>query len=258
MVIKFKRIAMIILRIILIVYVGLCILMFAVQRRMIYFPTEAGNRSSASVVWLDRGDARLEILHRPAESTKALIYFGGNAEDVSYTMPEFAKAFPDHSIYMMQYRGYGGSTGKPVEEDIHADARALYDIVSASHDEIVLVGRSLGSGVAIRLALLPSAKRLVLVTPFYSILDIAQRSFPYLPAKLILIDKYESWRWAPAVYIPTLIIIAENDEVIPRESTMQLADTFIPSILTVKTIPEAGHNDLSLYPEYMEALRQGE
>ncbi len=258
MAIKLKRTAIILLRIILIVYLGLCVLMFAVQRRMIYFPTEAGNRGAASVIWIDRGDARLEILHRPAESEKALIYFGGNAEDVSYTLPEFEKAFPDHAIYMMQYRGYGGSTGKPTEEDIHSDARALYDMVSAKHEEIVLVGRSLGSGVAIRLALLPEAQRLVLVTPFYSILDIAQRSFPYLPARLILMDKYESWRWAPGVYIPTLIIIAENDEVIPLESTMQLAEKLIPHILTVRTIPEAGHNDLSIFPEYMEAIQTGE
>ena len=101
---------------------------------------------------LDVPGATLQVCVRQRSGPDALIYFGGNAEDVSFSLNEFAAAFPQHSIYMLYYRGYGGSTGSPSEAALHADAQALFDQVQKEHPNIVLVGRSLGSGVAVRLA----------------------------------------------------------------------------------------------------------
>jgi len=242
-------------RIAILCYIGLCAVVFFLQRRMIYFPTDARELPAGSTMSLDVGTAVLEISTRQADGDRVLIYFGGNAEDVSSTLPEFAHAFPEHSTYMMHYRGYGNSTSRPTEKALVADAIALYDAVAESAGKVILVGRSLGSGIAIRVADERPAKRLILVTPFDSILNIARRSFPYLPVRFLLLDKFQSHKYAQSVGCPTLIIIAEEDEVIPMESSLALADAFLHGMAEVRVIEGADHNSLSMFPEYMDLLQ---
>ncbi|MBK9162048.1 MAG: alpha/beta fold hydrolase [Nitrosomonadales bacterium] len=251
-----KRILYSIARIALAAYAGLCLLLFATQRSHIYFPTQAGPVQAGDIT-LDTGDASLHITARPRDGARALIYFGGNAEDVTYALPEFAAAFPDHAIYMMNYRGYGRSTGQPSEEALHKDARLLFEKVRTKHTDIVLVGRSLGSGVATRLAAGQPVSRLVLVTPYDSLLNLAKRNFPYLPVGLILLDTFESWRFAPQVKCPTLIIAAADDEIIPMENTRALYRAFTPGVATLRTIAHTGHNTVSDSPEYIATIRAG-
>ena len=186
---------------------------------------------------------------------KALIYFGGNAEDVSASLSSFSSAFPDHAIYLLHYRGYGGSSGKASEEVLHTDAQALFDKVHEEHPDIAVVGRSLGSGVAIRLASQRPASRLVLVTPYDSIQEIAAHQFPYFPVRWLLTDKFESWRYAPTIRIPTLLLGAEFDEVIPRASTERLNAAFAKGVASLVIIPSAGHNTISNSIQYLDAMR---
>jgi pimeloyl-ACP methyl ester carboxylesterase len=156
---------------------------------------------------------------------------------------------------MLHYRGYGGSSGKPTEEALHSDARALYEMVHARHPDVIVVGRSLGSGVAVQLAATRQVTRLVLITPFDSIVNLASRQFPFVPVDLLLRDRFESWRYAPQVTAPTLIIAAANDEVVPRESTLALFNAFGPGVATMTTISGAGHNSISSSPGYMATVR---
>jgi pimeloyl-ACP methyl ester carboxylesterase len=186
---------------------------------------------------------------------RSLIYFGGNAEDVSASLPSFSRAFPDYAIYLLHYRGYGGSAGKPSEQALHADARALFDKVHQDHPHIALVGRSLGSGVAVRLAAERPAARLVLVTPYDSIAEIAAQQFPYFPVRWLLTDKFESSRHAPAIRVPTLILQAEQDEVIPRASTERLNATFATGVAKLVVIRGTGHNSISDTAQYLDAMR---
>ncbi|HCS44884.1 MAG TPA: hypothetical protein DIW52_19010, partial [Pseudomonas sp.] len=144
-------------------YLVLCVALFVFQRALIYFPQPRAIDASAALLTLSVDDARVLVSVRPRDGAKALIYFGGNAEDVSRNLPGFAQAFPDHALYLMHYRGYGGSSGSPSEEAIQRDAVALFDQVYATHPHIAVVGRSLGSGVAVRLASLRPAARLVLI-----------------------------------------------------------------------------------------------
>jgi pimeloyl-ACP methyl ester carboxylesterase len=116
------------------------------------------------------------------------------------------------------------------------------------------VGRSLGSGVAIRLASERPVSRLVLVTPYNSLQEIAAGQFRYFPVRWLLKDKFESWRYAPRITAPTLIVAAGNDEVIPRWSTDALFHHFAPGIAMMKTIAAVGHNSISGSPEYMPLL----
>ena len=193
---------------------------------------------------------------RPHAGPKALIYFGGNAEDVSANLSSFSAAFPDRALYLMHYRGFGGSTGKPSEKLLHADAAALFDAVHGEHANVALVGRSLGSGVAIRLATVRPASRLVLVTPYDSIEGIAANQFPWFPVRWLLTDKFASVRYAPAIRVPTLILQAEIDEVIPAASPARLHAAFAPGTASLVVIRGVGHNNISDTAQYLQKMRQ--
>jgi len=237
------------------IYGGLCLLAGLFQRRLIYFPTRDIARPVGSTEILKSGDATLVITVRPREGAEALIYFGGNAEEVDANLGPFEEAFPRHALYLMHYRGYDGSSGKPTEAHLHADAQVLYDRVRALHPEITVMGRSLGSGVAVRLAAHNPVKGLILVTPFDSLLNIARRAYPYLPVSLILRDRYDSRRFAPQVKAPTLILAAQKDELVPRESSQALYRAFPPGVALYLEIAGTGHNTIQNQADYVAALR---
>lgn len=243
--------------IVAVAYVGLCVALFLFQGSLIYFPQPRAVTAPQSTLFLPVGDAELVVTVRQRPGLKAIIYFGGNAEDVSRSLASFDIAFPEHALFLLHYRGYGGSTGTPTEQANHRDAAALFEKVRAQHPDVAIVGRSLGSGVAVRLASRQPASRLILITPYDSVEDIASAEFPYVPVKWLLREKYESGKYAPDVKAPTTIIVAENDEVIPRASTDKLLARFKMGVASLKVIPETGHNTISDRREYLSAFRAG-
>jgi len=249
------RIITSLLSIALLLYGAACIALFVFQRSLIYFPQPSAFDTPSTTLNLPVPGADLKVSVRPHTGRKALIYFGGNAEDVSANLSSFSSAFPDHAIYLLHYRGYGGSSGKPSEEVFHSDSQALFDKVHQEHPDIAVVGRSLGTGVAIRLASRRPVSRLVLVTPYDSIQEIAAQQFPFFPIRWLLKDKFESWRYAPEIRIPTLLLAAEFDEVIPRASTERLSAAFAKGVATLVIIPGAGHNTISDAAQYLDAMR---
>ena len=125
--------------------------------------------------------------------------------------------------------------------------------MQARHPDVIVIGRSLGSGVAARLASVRPASRLVLVTPYDSLLAIAQRQFWFAPVRWLLIDKYESWRYVPRIKAPVLILRAEHDELIPASSTEALRARFPAGQVTTVVVP-ADHNSILDEPQYVSAL----
>ena len=238
------------------VYAGICLFFFAFQRSFIYMPTPATADHDAAIV-LDVPGARLRISARPLDGPKALVYFGGNAEDVAYTVPELAATFPDRAIYALHYRGYSGSTGRLTEASLRSDARALFQMAHDRHPDVIVFGRSLGSSLAIQLAAEEPVSRLVLIAPFKSILAIASRVAPFLPMRLLLCDPWESWRYALRVTCPTLVIAASHDELVPMGDTKQLYEAFRPGVATLRVIDGTDHNSVSGPDEFWEALVNG-
>ena len=236
-------------------YAVLCAALFVLQRSLIYFPQPRATGHSASIVTLPTTVGNVFASTLAHEGPNALIYFGGNAEDVSYSLPGFAAAFPDHGLYLLHYRGYGGSAGSPSEAALVEDGLALFDKVRAQHPHIVVVGRSLGSGVAIQVASRRPVARLVLVTPFDSLEDLAASQFPMFPVRWLLRDTYQSWRYASQVTAPTTIIAAEYDEVIPRKSAELLFARFAKGIATIEVLPGTSHNTVEQSARYWMALR---
>jgi alpha/beta superfamily hydrolase len=222
------------------VYVGLCLVFLVFQRSFIYLPTSAGVGSVESFT-LERPDATLRISTRPHDGPGAVVYFGGNAEPVAWTVPELAGAFPDRAIYALHYRGYGGSSGRPAEGLLRGDARALFGMVHDRHPDVIVVGRSIGSSLAIQLAAEEPVSRLALITPIESILAIARRAAPLLPIGLLLRDRWESWRFAPRVTCPTFVVAGSR-----------------PGVATLEVVEGGDHNSVSGIAEFREAIAAGE
>jgi uncharacterized protein len=236
-------------------YLALCAYLFIVQRSMIYYPQPRFFGGNAPTMTLATAEGGVLVTVRPHNGSNALIYFGGNAEDASINLPDFSKAFPDHALYLMHYRGYGGSAGKPAEAALIEDGLALFDKVHTAHENIVVIGRSLGAGVAIQVASRRPVSRLVLVTPFHSLSEFAASQFRFFPVKWMVLDKYESWFYAPTITVPTVIVAAEQDEIIPRASTELLYGRFNQGIATLKVLPGTGHNTVQESPRYLPALK---
>jgi pimeloyl-ACP methyl ester carboxylesterase len=237
-------------------YAVLCGLLYTFQRTLMYMPQPRSLDAAAPAMRLAVDGAELLVTTRPRAGPGALIYFGGNAEDVSMNLPSLSAAFPDRAIYLLHYRGYGGSSGSPSEAALVADALALFDRVHAGHPDVLVVGRSLGSGVAVQLAAQRPVARLVLVTPFDSIETLAVRQYGGFPVRWLLRDRYDSSRHAPRVTAPTLLIAAGHDELVPAESTRALLPHFPPGVARLAVLPGTGHNTVADHPDYI-ALLQG-
>ena len=231
-------------------YLAACLALFVFQRSMIYYPPAAAALRAPQVSTLDVPGAMIRVAERSHPGPRAVLYFGGNAEDVSVSLPQLNQAFTDRALYLPHYRGYAGSTGKPTEQALIADALALYDRVAALQPHILVIGRSLGTGVAIQVASRRKVDGLVLVTPFDSLRELAARQFPYFPVRWMLRDTYESWRYAPNITAPTLIIAAQHDEIIPRASTERLLAHFRQGVASMEIVEKAGHNSISDKPAY--------
>ena len=239
-------------------YAAACAALYLFQRSFIYFPQAAAVKTPVVRVKLG-GDDDAHVLAAvraaPAAGAGAVVYFGGNGEDVSQNLQPLAEAFPTHAIYLLYYRGFGGSGGRATEEALQQDALALFDQVQALHTNVVVIGRSLGTGVALRVASLRRPARLVLVTPYDSLQELAVQQFRYFPVRWLLIDKFESWKYVAEVQAPTLIVTAEHDEVIPRASTDQLYARFTNGQATQHVVLGATHNSISQHPQYLALLR---
>lgn len=236
-------------------YAAACGALFGFQRDLLYHPQPA--QAGVPSLRLPVDGAELQVSTRALPGEKALLYFGGNAEDVAGSLAEMARLFPHHSLYLMHYRGYGTSTGEPTEAALHADAQALWQLASQTHSDITVMGRSLGTGVAVRLASQqPSAARLILITPYDSIAAVAAAQFAWAPVRWLLTDSFDSATLAAGLRMPTTVIAAENDRVIDRGHTQNLLSQFMPNLVQFTEIPDAGHSDLQLHPAYAAALQQ--
>ena len=180
-----------------------------------------------------------------------LVYYGGNAMDISMMLP-YLDRFP-HAKLLVNYRGYGLSTGTPTEQNIMGDSLAILDSVlketGRTPDDVILVGQSLGSGVATQIASVRNVKKLVLLVPFDSLLETARGLFPYLPVKLLLPDHFRSDLAAPKVGCPVSILAAGSDEVIPPDHAKRLRDCF-----STPEFPGAMHNTIWLSPGFDKAF----
>jgi alpha-beta hydrolase superfamily lysophospholipase len=235
-------------------YVGLCIFLYVAQRSLLYQPPPETSGTEADAMRIDSNGVSLKVWHFNPRLSKAIIYFGGNAENVYWNVPDFREIFPDYSVYLINYRGYGGSSGSPSEAALLEDAVSIFDHLQSKHKSISLIGRSLGTGVATYLASVRKVEKMVLVTPFDSLVSVAQRGYPIFPVSLFMKDRYDSIGRAAAIKSTTLVILAENDEIILRESSDRLISGFKSTDVLVEMIDDATHNSVGSTSLYLKLL----
>jgi len=236
------------------VYGGLCALLYSKQRTMLYYPQFSAPGGKGKTVLLRTTGPRVLVSLREHAGPDAIVYFGGNAELVSQNLPAFSAAFPQHALYLLHYRGYGGSEGAPSEATITADALRWYDyaVKQLGAQQVIAFGRSLGSGVAVRMAAERRVDGVVLVAPYDSMTAVARHHYPLLPVGLLLKHRFDSISLAPKITAPLLCIAATYDEVIPIDHARRLYEAWAGP----KRWLEIGtrHNGTDDHPEYWPAI----
>jgi alpha-beta hydrolase superfamily lysophospholipase len=172
------------------------------------------------------------------KAKRTIVHFHGNAEtaeDNSALARELGKKGFD--VVLVEYRGYGHARGaSPNEEGLYFDALAVLDALAArgvGSDKIVLMGHSLGTGVAAEMAHRKRGARLILMAPYTSMLDLARVNMPVLPASLVMVDRFDTIGKAPGIDVPALVVHGDIDDVIPFEQGERVSRalphaTFIP------------------------------
>jgi pimeloyl-ACP methyl ester carboxylesterase len=187
---------------------------------------------------------------------RALVHYGGNGEGLDWLVPEHRRRFPDHTSYLVAYRGYGASEGTPGERALTTDALAVFDHAAARHGgRVDVIGRSLGSGVAMQVAVRRRVERLVLVTPFDSLVATAADLYPWLPVRHLLQDRWDSAAVAPRVRARVLVVRAGRDVVVRPSRTDALVEALPPGT-AVLDLPDAEHASLHEDPAYWPALQE--
>lgn len=237
-------------------YGGVCALMFVAQRRLLFHPTPANGERSARLARVE-GGASGDILYaeHPRAGERAMLYLGGNAEDPAPFVRLLAQQFSDRAVYGLHYPGYAGSSGEPSEVALRADAAAWFAHLRERHPRLTLIGRSLGTALALRLAADDAVERVVLITPYDSIAEVAAGHYPWLPARWLVRDRFEAWKDAARVRAPTLLLLAEHDAVTPAAHGQALHRHFAPGVAQLRLLAGTDHGSIAAHPEFLGLLR---
>lgn len=251
------------------VFVGVCAVLYLLQERLIFLraPLLDGDRRAVALL-PDTEEIEIEAedgtrLHGwlrhttgDAQPRGLVLYFGGNAEEVSGQFHD-AEALAPWSFAAINYRGYGLSEGRPSEASLTADARVIYDWLAkldgVDPNRIVVFGRSLGTGVAVQLAADRPVQAVILVSPFDSLRSIAQSHYPFVPVSLLLKHPFDSLARAPAVQTPALVLVGADDRLVPPRLSQRLYDAWAGPKQWI-SIPDADHNDLHVQPGYWPTI----
>jgi pimeloyl-ACP methyl ester carboxylesterase len=237
----------------LVLYLAGGCLLYIYQRDVMYFPTPQLNHDF-EIEQFSSGDVRVDVVVLNRGKMNAIIYFGGNGEQVVHNAHDFEAIFGDYTIYLVNYRGYGGSTGFPTENGIYSDAHKIYDSIAKQYNSVSVIGRSLGTGVSTYLASTRDISKMVLITPYDSILNVAKNKYPIYPISILLKDKYISVSRVQDIKSSVLILVAGHDAVVPSENSEALIGAFPPSQIRVEKFKGAGHNSISNDSRYYPLL----
>lgn len=241
----------------LIFYLVLSAVMFGLQRSLMYMPdTNLALPALYGLQGVERvsieaeDGIRLTAWYAPAATGKSTImYLHGNGGHVGYRAGFYAEAMRrGFGLLALSYRGFGDSEGSPSEAGLYTDARAaltfLIEHKQVSEQQIILFGESIGGAVAIEAARQRPIRALILQAPFASMLERASDFYPWLPVKLLLRDKYLSMDKLGEIITPTLVLVAEEDTIVPASESERLYKALqVPKQL--RRFAAIGHNDFA-------------
>lgn len=206
-----------------------------------------------------RDGATINGLHFKVEKPKgAVLYLKGNSKSIK-GWGKFAVDFTRHNydVIMVDYRGFGKSTGRINENAIKHDLQFIYNKIKERIDEkyIILYGRSLGSGFATKLASTNNPRMLIIDAPYYSLVNVTKRYMPFMPLSVILKYPMPTYKWLKYVDCPVHIIHGTNDKLIPFNSSVKLSK-IKPNSTRLWPIIDGGHKNLNNFESYHKILSE--
>lgn len=245
---------------------ALCGLLYLMQEQFIFFPEKLGKDYQFRFDQpFEEVNIRMEdnvLLHAvlfKADSSKGVIfYLHGNAGSLR-SWGEVAGTYTDldYDVFMLDYRGYGKSEGNiSSQEQVYNDMQTVYDHVKTRYDEstIIILGYSIGTGPAARLASTNHPRMLILQAPYFSLTDMMKHIFPMIPT-ILLKYKFETNTFLANCKVPVVIFHGDEDEVIYYGSSLKLKE-LLKGTDTLITLQGQGHNGMSFNPEYLEELEK--
>ena len=257
------KIVGVILAFVFLAYLFICISLYFFQANYIFFPPKANEPWYAKIkpyeYFLKTDSAvlhgwKVSNLHTP--HTASIIYFGGNAEDVSHNIPD-AHLYSVRHLFLTNLPGFGASSGTPSEKNFYSNALQVYDqIVESSNlnpDNVFIMGRSLGSAVATYVASKRKVRGLIIITPFDSIENVASHYYNLFPVKRLLKHKFQTEAYIDEVNAPIVALTADHDGVIPAEN---LANLYTPRKQKINLLQIQGsdHNTISHSEQYFSFI----
>jgi uncharacterized protein len=247
-------------------YLGVAGLVWFAQDALMFFPIPGPSRASAPPGWrLEpvslkmRDGTRIAgvLVLPPREKPALVIYFGGNAEEVTAYASQAAQVYGERALLLLNYRGYGESEGRPGENALVGDALEAFDWATQRPDldtsRIVIHGRSLGSAVAVRVAAERAASCVILTSAFASAAEVAKAIYPWLPVSLMMRHPFDARPHAPKARMPALVLTGDADDIIPKRHSDELAKVWGGPVERA-SFEGFGHNDLHLHPGYERAI----
>jgi len=249
----------------IVAYLVIVFLAYLLQSKLLFHPTKlqadfqfSTDRPHHETVISTPDGETISGLFFPAPSDTVILYFHGNAgslEGWQFVYDDFASL--GYNFLIIDYRGYGKSTGTISEKGFYIDAQASYDYLIArgfKPQNIVVYGRSIGSGVAVDLAAQREVAGLVLESPYVSIGRLASEKFAYLFPSLYLRYRFDNLSKINNVKAPLLVIHGQRDELIPFAHGQTLYDHF-KGKKQIVAVADGHHNDLSDFPQFYPGLR---
>ena len=243
----------------LIVYIAALLVLYITQEKQIFnslaistpetFSCDACEAISLEVA----PHVQLHGKRRPLPNKDAplLLYFGGNADDATRIVL-YADTWPVE-VVAFNYRGYVHSKGSPTQAALFNDALAIYDHY-AQHRPVVVMGRSLGTGVATYVAAHREVEQVILITPYDSIRSLAKARFPFFPIDWLMKHPFESVQYIPYVQAPVAILEVKDDSVIPKKH-LEALKAKVPNLISHDVLENTTHGEVLHHPDFEKTIQ---
>ncbi len=238
------------------IYAGALLYIYLTQDSQVFNPSAIDKKEPVKLKNVEHisfemeNDVVLKGIHKKTNNAPLLIYFGGNADDATRIVLH-VKGF---EIIAFNYRGFVNSGGKPSEKNIFSDSLKIFDKY-AKNKEVIVMGRSLGTGVATYVASKRDVRGLILITPYDSIVSIGKKMYPYFPIETLSNHKFESVKYMLDVKAKVGLIEVEGDDVIPKYHFDKLKEKVLNLALHVE-LKDTTHGDVLQHSNFEKTVRK--
>ncbi len=249
------------------VYIGINLLVYFAQEKFLFKPEKLPQdfefkypNQKATEHNLELSDGvNINAVHFSIDNPKGVVlYLKGNSRSIK-GWGKFAIDFTrlGYDVIMVDYRGFGKSTGRRTERGIKDDLQRVYNVIKSKVDQkyIVIYGRSMGSGFATKLASTNNPRMLILESPYYSMMRMAKRYIPFLPISMAMRFPIKTYRWIEYVNCPIKIIHGTNDRLVPLKNGIALSK-IRPKFTRLYPVIGGGHNNLHTFEEYHRMVEE--